>query len=246
MAKYEPIKTVGGRVYIMRFRPIIQVGHIFLLIGMVFCFFTGLAMFFKFGETTIFAGNIGKWLGLPAETTGRQLISWLHDWIGPILMLIGIVIVVGARGIRGESIREAMVTGRDLRDLWLVFMAHLGRAKKPKYDFYNPLQKLWILAVVIGLTLLGISGIFLTLEKWFTIQILGDNLRMLISLLHIIGAFIFFTALPIHFLMAVLPLNWPILKSQLLFRGYVELEWWRAHHPAYVERVTKKEGGGGR
>jgi formate dehydrogenase subunit gamma len=139
-----------------------------------------------------------------------------------------------------------MVTGRDLRDLWLVFMAHLGRAKKPKYDFYNPLQKLWILAVVIGLTLLGISGIFLTLEKWFAIQILGDNLRMLISLLHIIGAFIFFTALPIHFLMAVLPLNWPILKSQLLFRGYVELEWWRAHHPAYVERVMKKEGGGGR
>jgi formate dehydrogenase subunit gamma len=246
MGGHEHIKTVGGRVYIMRFRPIIQVGHIFLLIGMVFCFFTGLAMFFKFGETTIFAGNIGRWLGLPAETTGRQLISWLHDWIGPILMLIGIVIVVGARGIRGESIREAMVTGRDLRELWLVFMAHLGRAKKPKYDFYNPLQKLWILVVVIGLILLGVSGIFLVLEKWFTIQILGGNLRMLISLLHIIGAFIFFVALPIHFLMSILPLNWPILKSQLLFRGYVEFEWWRAHHPAYVERVMKKEGGGGR
>ena len=243
MARYEPVKTVGGRVYILRFRPIIQVGHIFLLVGMTLCFITGLAMFFKFGETTIFAGNIGKWLGLPAGTTGRQLISWLHDWIGPILMLIGILIVVGARGVRGDSIREAMVTGRDLRDLLLVFMAHLGRAKKPKYDFYNPLQKLWILAVVVGLTLLAISGIFLVLEKWFALKILGDNLRMIISILHIIGAFTFYVALPIHFLMAILPLNWPILKSQLLFRGYVELEWWKAHHPLYVERVTRKGGG---
>ena len=244
MPGYEPVKTVGGRVYILRFRPIIQVGHIFLLVGMTLCFITGLAMFFKFGETAIFAGNIGKWLGLPAETTGRQLISWLHDWVGPILMLIGILIVFAARGVRSDSIKEAIPTGKDLRELWLVFMAHLGRAKKPKYDFYNPLQKLWILAVVTGLTLLGISGIFLVLEKWFAIQILGGSLRMVMSLLHIIGAFIFFVALPIHFLMSILPLNWPILKSQLLFRGYVELEWWKAHHPAYVERVMRKGGEG--
>ncbi len=243
MAGEGSIKTIGGRVYIMRFRPIIQVGHIFLLVGMIFCFITGLAMFFKFGETTIFAGNIGRWLGLPAETTGRQIISWLHDWIGPILMLIGILIVVGARGVRRDSIREAMVTAKDLRDLWLVFMAYLGRAKKPRYDFYNPLQKLWILAVVVGLALLGTSGIFLILEKWFALQILGDNLRMVMSILHIIGAFIFYVALPIHFLMAILPLNWPVLKSQLLFRGYVELEWWKAHHPAYVERIMKRGGG---
>lgn len=170
----------------------------------------------------------------------KALISWLHDWIGPILMLIGILIVVGARGVRGDSIRGGYGNGEDLRDLLLVFMAYLGRAKKPKYDFYNPLQKLWILAVVVGLTLLAISGIFLVLEKWFALKILGDNLRMIISILHIIGAFIFYVALPIHFLMAILPLNWPILKSQLLFRGYVELEWWKAHHPLYVERVTRK------
>lgn len=244
MPGYEPVKTVGGRVYILRFRPIIQVAHIFLLVGMTLCFITGLAMFFKFGETAIFAGNIGKWLGLPAETTGRQLISWLHDWVGPILMLICILIVFAARGVRSDSIRESIPTGKDLRDLWLIFMAHLGRAKKPKVDFYHPLQKLWILAVAIGLILVGFSGIFLVLEKWFAIQILGGNLRMVMSILHIIGAFIFYIALPIHFLMSILPLNWSSLKSQLLFRGYVELEWWKAHHPAYVERVMRKGGEG--
>lgn len=73
MARYEPVKTVGGGVYILRFRPIIQVGHIFPIAGMILCFITGLAMFFKFGETVIFAGNIGRWLGLPAGTTGRRL-----------------------------------------------------------------------------------------------------------------------------------------------------------------------------
>lgn len=242
----EKVKTVNGKVYILRFRPIIQVGHLFLLVGMVLTFISGLAMFYKFGETAIFAGNIGKWLGLPAETTGRQLISWLHDIIGPILMLIGLAIIVAARGIRSDSVREAMPTWKDIRDFIQAVNFRFGRVKEyPKYGFYNPLQKFWILAVAIGLTLLGVSGFLLTLEKWLAIKLLGDSLRLLMSLLHIIGAFIFFIALPIHFLFAILPTNWPILIAQLLARGYTPAEWVKAHHPAHYEEVMGKKGGGG-
>lgn len=247
MGVVEKVKIVDGKVYILRFRRIIQVGHLFLLVGMTLCFFTGLPMFYKFGETAIFAGNVGKWLGLPAETTGRQLISWLHDIIGPLLMLIGIVIIVAARGIRSDSVREAVPTWKDIREFIKAVNFRLGRTKEyPKYGFYNPLQKLWILAVAIGLVLLGVSGIFLILEKWFAIKLLGDNLRLFMSLLHVIGAFIFFIALPIHLLFSILPTNWPILVSQLLARGYVPAEWWKAHHPAHYEEVIGKKKGGER
>jgi cytochrome b subunit of formate dehydrogenase len=90
--------------------------------------------------------------------------------------------------------------------------------------------------------LVGVSGVVLVVEKWFLIRLLDDYWRGIFSIIHIIGAFLFIAFLPIHFLMAIVPINWPTLKSQFLFRGYVPVSWWRFHHPAYVEKI---EGAGG-
>ena len=233
-----------AREGLIRFKPVTQVAHFFLFLGMTLCFITGLAFFFKFGETQIFAGW-GRALGLPTAPPTRQLISWLHDIIGPVLILVGVVIALAA-SVRASSIRLALPTGEDVRVLVGIIKHRLGMSReRPKVGFYHPLQKVWVWTVVVGLILVGSTGLLLVLEKWFAMKIMSDYARGLVSLLHLIGAFMFFAALPIHFLMAVAPINWPVLKSQFLFRGYVPLHWWRYHHPAYVEQVLgeKREGG---
>jgi len=235
-------KREGGREYILRFKPTTQLGHLFLLVGMTLCFITGLAFFFKFGEYNIFEG-LGLALGLPANPPTAQLISWLHDWVGPILMLIGIIIVLATSDKR-FGLREITKLGEAWRTLVEIAKYRFGKRKDyPPTPFYHPLQVLWVWAVIVGLILLGVSGAFLVLEKWFNMYILPPWWRLFMSWIHIIGAFIFFVGLPIHFLMAVFPINWPMLASQLLLRGYVPKEWWMAHHKAYAEEVLKKAGG---
>jgi len=235
-------KREGDKEYILRFKPITQLAHWFLLIGMTLNFITGMALFFKFGESNIFEG-LGLALGLSTSPPTAQLISWLHDWIGPILMLIAILIVLAASDKR-FGLREITKVGEAWRTLVEVTKYRLGRRKDyPPVPFYHPFQVLWVWAVIVGLTLLGVSGAFLTLEKWFNMYILPPWWRGFMSWIHIIGAFIFFTALPIHFLMSIFPTNWPMLVSQLLLRGYVPKEWWMAHHKAYAEEVLKKAGG---
>lgn len=230
-----------------RFRPATQVAHFFLFLGMTLSFLTGLALFFKIGENQLFAGW-GEALGLPTNPPTKQLISWLHDIIGPVLMLIGVVIAL-AVSVRPHTIKMALPTRGDLSILSGIVKHRLGMARdRPKVGFYHPLQKVLIWTVVVGLILVGSSGLLLVIEKWFTVKFMSDYARGLVSLLHLIGAFMFFTVLPIHFLMAVAPINWPVLKSQFFFRGRVPLHWWRYHHPAYVEQVLGKEGsreGGG-
>ena len=237
----ERVRRGPQGVEILRFRPVTQVAHFFLFLGMTILFLTGLAFFFKIGERQLFAGW-GKALGLPASPPTSQLISILHDLVGPILILVGIVIAL-AFSVRPSSIRMALPTRRDVDTLVGIIKHRLGMAReRPKVGFYHPLQKLWIWTVVVGLILTGFSGAFLVIEKWFEVKILSDYWRGVMSLLHIIGAFMFYVALPLHFIIAVSPINWPILKSQFTFRGYVPLAWWRLHHPAYVEEVIGGRG----
>jgi formate dehydrogenase subunit gamma len=233
----ELVKRVNGETYILRFKPITQVAHFFLFLGMILCFVTGLAMFFKIDEVQVFEG-LGRALGLPAHPY-EQLIGILHDWVGPILMLIGVIIALAA-SVRAETIRKALITAEDFRVFAAIVRSRLGRAPRPKVGFYHPLQKVWIWTVVVALLLLGISGAFLVYEKWFAVRVLDDATRQLMSILHIIGAFAFYVALPLHFIMAIAPINWPILKSQFLFRGYVALPWWKLHHPAYLDELERK------
>ncbi len=233
----ELVRRVNGEVQVLRFKPVTQVAHFFLFLGMVLCFVTGLAMFFKVDEVQIFEG-LGRALGLPAYPYEQQLISVLHDWVGPILMLIGVVIALAA-SVRPSTIKQALIRGEDIRVFIGIVKSRLGRAPRPKVGFYHPLQKLWIWTVVVALILLGVSGAFMVYEKWFAVQVLDDSMRQVMSILHIIGAFAFYVALPLHFIMAVAPINWPVLKSQFLFRGYVPLPWWRLHHPAYVEELER-------
>jgi len=236
----ERVRRVGGEVLILRFKPVTQVAHIFLVIGMILSFLTGLAFFFKFGERQLFSGW-GKALGLPKSPPTSQLISILHDILGPVFMLIGIVIAL-VFSVRASSIRMALPTRKDVSDLIWVIKNRLGLVKsRPEFDFYNPLQKIWIWTVVVGLILTGVSGIFLVVEKWFKIVVLSNYMRGFMSLLHIIGAFMFYVALPIHFIMAISPINWPILKSQFTFKGYVKLAWWRLHHPAYLRKILSED-----
>ncbi len=226
---------------ILRFKPVTQVAHFFLFLGMTMLFLTGLAFFFKVGERQLFAGW-GKILGLPVNPPTSQLISILHDLVGPILVLIGIVIAL-AFSVRPSSITMALPTRQDVETLVGIIKHRLGMAReRPKVGFYHPLQKLWIWTVVVGLILTGFSGAFLVVEKWFEVKILSDYWRGVMSLIHIIGAFMFYVALPLHFIIAVSPINWPILKSQFTFKGYVPLAWWRLHHPAYVEDVMGERG----
>ncbi|MGC9050477.1 cytochrome b/b6 domain-containing protein [Pyrobaculum sp.] len=232
-------KTEGGKEYILRFKPATQLAHWFLLVGMTISFLTGLPMFFKFGEKNIFDG-LGLALGLATNPSTGQLISILHDWVGPVLMLIGVLIALAVSD-KKFGLREISKIGETVKVLTEVARYRFGARKDyPPTPFYHPLQVLWVWGVIIGLLLLGISGLFLVLEKWFYMQILPPWWRGFMSILHMTGAFIFFVALPMHFLMSIFPTNWPMLKSQLLLKGYVEKEWWMAHHKAYAEEVLKR------
>ncbi len=233
----ELVKRINGEVHVLRFRQATQVAHLFLFLGMTICFVTGLAMFFKIDEVQIFA-DLGKALGLPANAP-EQLIGILHDWVGPILMLVGVIIALVV-SVRPSTIRQALLTYSDIKILIDIAKSRFGKAPRPKIGFYHPLQKIWIWTVVIGLILLGVSGFLIAIEKWFMMKIMDDVTRQVMSLLHIIGAFMFYVALPIHFIMAVAPINWPILKSQFLLKGYVPLPWWKFHHPAYVEELEQR------
>lgn len=243
MTSWPIYKAEGGREYILRFKPATQLGHLFLLVGMTISFITGLPMYFKFGERNIF-DLLGLALGLSAPNTSAQLIGWLHDWVGPILMLMGVLIVLAVSD-KKSGLRYITKFGEAYKTLVEVSKYRFGRRKDyPPTPFYHPLQVLWVWGVIIGLSLLGVSGLFLVLEKWFYMYILPSWWRGFMSLLHIIGAFIFFAVLPVHFLIGIFPTNWPMLKSQVLLRGYVEKEWWMAHHRSYAEEVLKKTGGG--
>lgn len=206
-----------SRGYVLRWSILARITHWLLFVGVTLAILTGLPVLN--GETFRFMYT------LTGGEVGRKII---HHYLVSVLLVIALPLTI-ARGIeafkRGE---ESWWPGwADIRSMIKVSLRWFGLTKEyPVIGFHHPMEKLLLLSVHIGLLLLGISGLPMVFLN------IGYEYRALLLLIHEIGFLLVLIPIVGHFMLAINPVNWPVLKA-MFTNGQVPQRWAEKHHPGW-------------
>ena len=151
--------TLDGRRYVLRFSLGQRVEHAILLISISLLSMTG---FVQAYSTTSIAMFVLKVLG------GIESARQLHHFFAIILGVQSIYHTLSFlyRFLRGEPIPRMVPTWDDLKHVLYMLKINLGISQKyPRFDRYNFEQKADYWGLLIGVIVLGITG----LMQWFQI-----------------------------------------------------------------------------
>lgn len=169
--------------------------------------------------------------GYSAYSLGVQVARIVHRLAGVGMAVIGLVWFLGElpRIKRWQIWPEgSLITAiKDLVDYYT-------RRRKPRFGKYNLGQKLWTIGVVVGFTLLFVTGVIM----WFR-DIFSPELVNTAHILHTWLAWIGTAGLIIHVYLAIgIPEHRPTVKA--IFRtGTAPEEFVKDHHPLYYEKIRK-------
>jgi cytochrome b subunit of formate dehydrogenase len=199
-----------------------RVTHVFLVVGVSLNILTGLPLFDK-------------------EVFGFLLPLWQIEFpfglrlhiLAAALLVVALALHLSYRLLIHKP-SEIRLTMSDIKDFLLITKHWFGLSKDyPRLGCHHPGQKMvyWG-AAVLGLVVVGTSGIILAGET--------SPLTTGALLLHDL-AFILITAIVAgHFVLAITPSNWPVLRA-MFTDGMVPLGWAMHHHPLWAEKVARLE-----
>jgi cytochrome b subunit of formate dehydrogenase len=198
-----------------------RITHVFLVVGVTFNILTGLPLFDK-------------------EIFGFLLPLWQFELLGVRLHILAAALLVGALLIHASyrllvwKASEIWLTMSDIKDFMLITKHWFGLSKEyPRLGCHHPGQKMvyWG-AAVLGLLSVGASGILLGRDT--------SPLSTAALLVHDL-AFILMTAIVAgHFVLAITPTNWPVLRA-MFTNGMVPTAWAEHHHPLWARKMAKME-----
>lgn len=169
--------------------------------------------------------------GYSAYSLGVQVARIVHRLAGIGMAVIGLVWFLGElpRAKKWQiwpegSLRTAV---KNLIDYYI------GK-KKPRFGKYNIGQKLWIIGVAIGFTLLFVTGIIMWFRDNFSSELVNAA-----HILHTWLAWIGIAGLIVHVYLAIgIPEHRPMIRA--IFRtGTAPEEFVKEHHPLYYEKISK-------
>jgi len=171
--------------------------------------------------------------GYDAYSLGVQVARIIHRIAGVGMALIGVVWLLGELPrIKKWQVWPEGGLGEAVRNL---VRYYIGK-EKPVFGKYNLGQKLWILGVVVGFTLLFASGLIM----WFR-DSFSPSTWELAHTLHVWLAWLGIAGLVIHVYLAVgIPEHKPMVRA--MFRtGTAPEEFVKDHHPLYYEKAELEE-----
>lgn len=206
---------------ITRWGVLDRINHWLVFLGVVLAIATGLPIF----APSVF-GFLNPLLG---SRTGLNALVGPHLGGAFLLIAAAALHIIHAATKRKTSM---IPTRKDIDDLMAISKHWFNSAKQyPQLGFHHPGEMaIYWGAAVLGIVLLGSSGLVL----WFPDSFVG--LQTLALIIHDVG-FALVTVLIIgHFLLAVAPRNWPLLKAMFL-TGSVPIAWAEKHHPQWVKEA---------
>ncbi len=171
--------------------------------------------------------------GYDAYSLGVQVARVVHRLAGIGLAAVGIAWLLGElpRARKWQIWPEGGL-GEAIKNL---IDYYIGK-KEPRFGKYNLGQKLWILGVVVGFTLLFISGVIM----WFR-DSFSPSTWELAHTIHVWLAWLGIAGLIVHVYLAIgLPEHRPMIRA--MFRtGTLPEDFVRKHHPLYYEKAAKEK-----
>lgn len=206
---------------IQKWGAVDRLTHWLLIIGITTAIVTGLPLF----DVATFGFLLPLWqIRLPFNLT--------VNLVAAILIMAAALIHVTYRAASRRS-TEIMFGSNDFKDFSTITKHWFGLTKDyPRLGFHHPGQKaVYWLAPVLGIIVGGASGLILWFpeiaETWFTAAILLHDIAFVLIVVLIAG----------HFVLAVTPTNWPVLKAMLV-TGKVPVSWAKRHHPGWTEKAA--------
>lgn len=170
---------------------------------------------------------------------GKDMRALVHRGAGVVLAIaVAIHVVYGAyrilKAIFNHEKIEVMFTLKDLKDFMKIIKHWFGLSKEyPELGFHHPGEKGVYFAVALGIILTGPTGILL----WF--RWIAPEYLNLLTFLHELGFMIISIVITGHFILAITPTNWPILKA-MFTDGKVSEKWARHHLRWWKEACLQK------
>lgn len=171
--------------------------------------------------------------GYSAYSLGVQVARIVHRLAGIGMAAIGLVWLLGELPrARKWQIRPEGGLGTAVKNL---VDYYIGK-KKPRFGKYNLGQKLWIIGVVAGFTLLFVTGVIMWFRDSFSPEVVNTA-----HMLHTWLAWIGIAGLIIHVYLAVgIPEHRPMIRA--MFRtGTAPEEFVKEHHPLYYEKASGED-----
>lgn len=208
---------------VVRWSKLARVTHWLLFLGVTVGFVTGLPTLL---------GVQFKWV---YDLLGGEAVREFLHYYATIIILGPAIVLVIARAFQAREAEWWWPSWRDIREAVTIAFRWLGLTKKyPKIGFHHPLEKIYLLAVHVGLIMLGGSGILMVFD------VLGTKYEATLLLIHDVGFILTGVPLVAHFFLSINPVNWEALKA-IFTDGKVSLKWANKHHPAWLQKEAVQE-----
>lgn len=141
-----------------------------------------------------------------------------------------------------QFIRDIMVRGQDLKDLWTVLRYNVGRTRqRPAFGRFNYVEKSEYWALVWGTVIMTVTGVVL----WFENTFMGAFSKLFVDVnetVHYYEAWLAFLAIVVWHVYYVIfnPDVYPMNLTWLT--GTVTEEEMEKEHPAELEQILEREG----
>lgn len=223
--------TMNNDAKIVRFNLIERIQHIILFITLIMLLITGLSL-------TFYDSWLGKFvIGLEGGLEGR---GRLHNLFAFILIGLAVFhafyITFSDKGHR--EISYLKYRKKDFKDFILSFKYNFGITKqKPQFGRYNLAQKFQYWGVVLGSSLMIVTGIVLLLKVWAVAMIVPKWLWDITIIIHSYeGLLIFFVLFvwhmyDVHLSPGVFPM------SKIWLSGKISKTELMDEHPAEYEEL---------
>ena len=195
-----------------------RIAHLALVVSFIIGFITGLPVY----DSELFG-----WL-LPL-TINTEIRAFLHHWVLIPLLAIAMVIPLVKFIKRGKT--EILLTKKDIKDLITLIKRSIGlKVPEPELGFHHPGEKIVFFAAMISVLTFSITGIIMLFN------IGGQTLFLWANIFHSLAAALMLIIITGHFLMAISPSNWSVLKAMFL-DGRVSEEWAKKHSKGWLKEL---------
>jgi cytochrome b subunit of formate dehydrogenase len=138
--------------FFLRFTLNQRLQHVLLITTFIILVVTGLPL--KYSDSEIsqaFVSLMGGW----------EMRSHIHHIAGVLLIALGIYHVIFYLATGRKKAKKILPRFQDFKDFWQEIKHFFGKAKRPRYDRYSWREKFEYWAIVWGLIVMAITGIFM-------------------------------------------------------------------------------------
>ncbi len=155
-----------------------------------------------------------------------QLCKWTHNYLGPVFIVSLVIMFL-------KWVRNNAFNGHDLR--WFVQGGGMIKGKHPKAGYMNGGEKLWFWVLMLGGTVISLSGLVLDFPAYIELR---EDFQ-LANLFHAGSSLIVLCAAFAHIYIGTVGTEGAL---EGMVNGQVDEAWAKQHHDLWYEEVKSRKG----